>query len=101
MHGRHVRATSRLDDLFPFAHVSLLMTVVSIPSDMLVSFRFSHPYQYELDHLVMPESLKSKPEPKVAVRLICKNSPRGLLIFLPDESETNVFISERRVFPDV
>ncbi|KAB5567687.1 hypothetical protein PHYPO_G00235740 [Pangasianodon hypophthalmus] len=26
---------------------------------------FSHPYQYELDHLVMPESLKSKPEPQM------------------------------------
>ncbi|KAF4070622.1 hypothetical protein AMELA_G00287390 [Ameiurus melas] len=26
---------------------------------------FSHPYQYELDHLVMPESLESKPEPQM------------------------------------
>ncbi|KAK2840841.1 hypothetical protein Q7C36_012420 [Tachysurus vachellii] len=26
---------------------------------------FSHPYQYELDHLVMPESLQSKPEPQM------------------------------------
>lgn len=44
------------------------------------SFRFSHPYQYELDHLVMPESLQSKPEPQVSVSshhvspLICLNS---------------------------
>ncbi|XP_017322612.1 exosome component 10 [Ictalurus punctatus] len=26
---------------------------------------FSHPYQYELDHLDMPESLESKPEPQM------------------------------------
>ncbi|XP_072537142.1 exosome complex component 10 [Salminus brasiliensis] len=26
---------------------------------------FAHPYQYEVDHLVMPESLKSKPEPQL------------------------------------
>ncbi|KAM9474774.1 exosome complex component 10 [Clarias gariepinus] len=26
---------------------------------------FSHPYQYELDHLIMPESLMSKPEPQM------------------------------------
>ncbi|KAI5621953.1 exosome component 10, partial [Silurus asotus] len=26
---------------------------------------FSHPYQYELEHLIMPESLKSKPEPQM------------------------------------
>nr|XP_055044666.1 exosome component 10 [Misgurnus anguillicaudatus] len=26
---------------------------------------FSHPYQYELDHLVMPESLNSKPDPQM------------------------------------
>ncbi|XP_051947548.1 exosome component 10 [Xyrauchen texanus] len=26
---------------------------------------FSHPYQYELDHLVMPESLKTKPDPQM------------------------------------
>lgn len=40
-----------------------------MPSDFTVSFRFSHPYQYELDHLVMPENLKNKPEPQVAARL--------------------------------
>uniref|UniRef100_A0A8C9TC43 Exosome complex component 10 n=1 Tax=Scleropages formosus TaxID=113540 RepID=A0A8C9TC43_SCLFO len=26
---------------------------------------FAHPYQYELDHLLMPESLMSKPEPQM------------------------------------
>lgn len=34
--------------------------------------RFSHPYQYELDHLVMPESLKCKPDAQVnVVFIIC------------------------------
>ena len=33
------------------------------------SFRFAHPYQYELDHFTPPDSVLQKPQPQVRARL--------------------------------
>lgn len=85
-----IRTQEHMEDMLALHHIwmscgflNIFSNESSIPSDIMVSFRFSHPYQYELDHIVMPESLKSKPQPQVAIQLIVRNLPHSL-IFLPN-----------------
>lgn len=62
------RTQEPVDDMYD----SFCVCDISLVSDNLTSpirppfiDRFAHPYQYELDHLTVPDELLSKPDPQV------------------------------------